>query len=739
MMKFSENNRRSVCALGILALGIPFAVLMAAIPIRSVQAHGTEARYVDFVNWPKENIHRIFGTNRTYFDGAEGGKNKPIQAITVEGKSCLMGDIIAFDIDDKFAFDIDEPVKLTLTYATAYSTPFVVAWDKSGGTGQGLSPEVTPTGGALGSVTLTLDRARFAGQGTQGSDVAIATKNGIALCDIKIVRSNTTIVPTEFGQVQLSIKDAKTGASVPARVGIYDSTGRAPLVSDKALMLQRFADDIRMLSVNERTFWPSENRQAFYADGSYQGKLPEGTYELVATRGPEFRAYHGKFEVKNGQTSKVAISLERYADMPKLGWYSGDGHIHLTRDDVADPVIWGMVAAEDVYVGNLLEMGNIAGTHFKQPKEWGKASRFERDGHFIVSGQEDPRTSQMGHTIHHNLQQPIHLPTDQYFLYNKVFEESKRQGGISGFAHMGWAAGNSNMNPSAVGQMNRGLVMLAPTGLVNFIEVLQKGRMLMDGWYRLLNLGYRINPDAGSDWPYSDFPGIVRNYVKLEGPFNLDNYYASFQAGHTFVTNGPLIDFTVNGRGMGEEIRVKKGAKLDFVASAQLNPDVDKLDRLELVVLGDVAQTLAAQGKDRVAMHQQMTAEHSMWVAIRAYGSRQEPANTVIAHSAPIYVVVDDEPTWKREEVPTIVAELRERLQRILTDPLDATAGIGEASPNDNADRFETRMMLDTQWLLQRPLLKPQVDAADASYQKLLVLWSKFSGMPPTASAGASR
>lgn len=66
-----------------------------------------------------------------------------------------------------------------------------------------------------------------------------------------------------------------------------------------------------------------------------------------------------------------------------------------------------------------------------------------------------------------------------------------------------------------------------------------------------------------------------------------------------------------------------------------------------------------------------------------------------------------------------------------------ATAGIGEASPNDNADRFETRMMLDTQWLLQRPLLKPQVDAADASYQKLLVLWSKFSGMPPTASTGA--
>ena len=29
-------------------------------------------------------------------------------------------------------------------------------------------------------------------------------------------------------------------------------------------------------------------------------------------------------------------------------------------------------------------------------------------------------------------------------------------------------------------------------------------------------------------------------------------------------------------------------------------------------------------------------------------------------------------------------------------------------------------MMLTEQWLLQRPLLKPRVDAADAAYEKLL-------------------
>ena len=80
-----------------------------------------------------------------------------------------------------------------------------------------------------------------------------------------------------------------------------------------------------------------------------------------------------------------------------------------------------------MHVANLLQMGNMAGTHFGQPA-WGVAGRFERDGHALVSGQEDPRTVHRGHTIHHNLQRPLHAGSEGYFLYHRVFEESRRQG-----------------------------------------------------------------------------------------------------------------------------------------------------------------------------------------------------------------------------------------------------------------------------------------------------------------------
>jgi hypothetical protein len=703
------------------------AAVLAAVPIDALLAHGNEARLVEFLDWkPIEHVARILGANRAHLEGVPSTSVRP-QLRTVEGDSCIVGELIAFDVDDGYAFDIDEPVELTLTVAADYTAPFYVGWDRSGGSGAGLTPLLGVEKGApFRDVTVTLDRARLAGQGTRGSDIALGAPGGMVLCNIALARSGTTKAPETFGDFKLTVKDAATGDVVPARVGLYDSTGRSPLASDEALMLQRFSDELRMLAVNDRTFWPSENRQAFYVDGTYAARPPAGTYELVITRGPEYRAHRSMLQVTADRSTDVTVELERYADMPAAGWYSGDAHIHVTRDEVADPDIWGFVAAENVHVGNLLEMGNIQNVYFKQPAAWGRESRYEKDGHYIVSGQEAPRTRQFGHTIHFNVARPVHLPTDDYFQYDQAFEAMAAQGAISGFAHMGW--NNPGEGGSSVGQMNRGIVMLAPFGLVDFIEVLQGGRLTHDGWYRLLNLGYRVTPAAGTDWPYSDFPGVVRNYVQLEGPLNLDDWFAAFEAGRTFVTNGPLLGLTVNGVGMGRELRVPRGTRLDVLADAKLNPDVDALDRLELVVLGDVTDTVAADGADTAEIRHEITADRSMWIAARAYGSRQEPRNTTIAHSAPVYVIVDDEPTWKRDAVPEIVAELRGRLQRILTDPHD--------SPIQGNEPWETRLTLVDQWLLQQPLLRPRVEAADALYQKLLDEWSQFSGVASAAAVG---
>ena len=66
-----------------------------------------------------------------------------------------------------------------------------------------------------------------------------------------------------------------------------------------------------------------------------------------------------------------------------------------------------------------------------------------------------------------------------------------------------------------------------------------EGRLGTEPWYDFLNLGYKILPDAGSDFPYMDLPGVVRNYVKIDGPFSTDAWFEGFRRGNMYVTNGP--------------------------------------------------------------------------------------------------------------------------------------------------------------------------------------------------------
>lgn len=673
-------------------------------------AHGSEARFVVELEWPRENIARTLGVARSEL--GMYGRGNPFQTRDIGDRTCVVGPLFALDIDDEFAFDIDEPVDLVVTYAPELTGPFSVGFNDNGGDGIGASATIEPESGsgsgpapgsALATARVTLERARFAAHGIRDTDLAIGGPEGIALCDIEVERSHATPVPVAHGMLRLTVEDAASGRSVPARFGLYDETGRAPLPSERSVLVHRFVDEVRLLWVNPRTWWPSEHRLAFYVDGEYEARLPVGSYELVATRGPEYRGYQRTVEVRADETTDLTVSLERYADLPAAGWYSGDSHVHIARDHTEDDAVWAQVAAEDIHVANLLEMGNIAVTHFKQPA-WGEAGQYVREGHALVSGQEDPRTVQRGHTIHHNLQRPIRQDPESYFLYHRVFEESHAQGGISGYAHMGQLFNGE-----------RGLALDVPFDLVDFIEVLQGGRLYDDIWYSFLNLGFNVRPIAGADYPYfgPTLPGVERTYVKLDGPFAPSEWYNAYRSGHTYVSNGPFLKFRVDGREMGSELRVARGESLEIVAEASLNPDIDRLNRLELVVHGEVVATATQTlvDGDRLRLATEIEAEESLWVAVRAYGDRDGERDMTVAHSAPVFIIVDDDPWWKLEAVPELVARHRTKLQELLTEPI---------RPAGDLEYWETTRLLEEEWEQQRLRLEPRVQEADARYQALL-------------------
>ena len=226
-----------------------------------------------------------------------------------------------------------------------------------------------------------------------------------------------------------------------------------------------------------------------------------------------------------------------------------------------------------------------------------------------------------------------------------------------------------------------------------------------------LNLGYKLLPAAGSDFPYMDLPGVVRSYVKIDGPFSVDAWFDAFRRGRLYVTNGPFLEVTVNGRPLGDELHLKRGAPIEVNAEAQLNPDIDRLSRLELVVHGEVVATEPAHGSDRARLRTELTADRSKWLAVRAMGERQEPGNITVAHSAPVYIIVDDEPFYDPGAVPELVALQRARLRELLTETVD---------PDRDLEPWETRSLLSELWPGQRRLLEPRVNEADARYRALL-------------------
>ena len=677
----------AACCACVVAFGIP----------HDLGAHGSEARYVKRVPVRFPNIANVYGLSYTEL-GLQANRI-PVTLETIAGRACVTGTTIGIDVDDQYAFDIDERVTLKVTYAVGKTRPFVVYWDKSDGEGLGRSNpvEVNASGGSFGEAVIQLDRARFAGQGSLGIDMALGTRDGLAVCGLEVVRSNETPPPRELGTIRLEVRGSG-GTPVPARVGLYDSTGRLPLPSRDAVMVHRFADDVRRIWVSRRGLWPSEGRQAFYVNGTYEAKVPAGRYSVVATKGFEYRAFQATTEVKPGRTTTVVANLVRYADLSASGWFSSDGHVHVQRMKVDDEDVWAQVAAEDVRIGHLVQMGNIAGTHFAQPA-WGKAGRFDKNGHAVMSGQEDPRTVHHGHTIHHNLNEPIHLWPDRYFMYHDAFAESHRQGGVSGYAHQ-----------AELFNGRRGLAVDAPFGLVDFIEILQNGMLPTDQWYGYLNMGIKLWPEAGSDFPYMDLPGVVRNYVHVDGPFNIDAWFAAFRKGRVFVSNGPLVSLKVDDHEMGDEFRVDRGATVRVAADARLNPDFGPLERLELVVSGDVVQTVPGGG-DRAELKRDLRIDRGVWIAVRAYGPGTEPRNLRVAHSAPIFVTVDETGFVKTEALPELVARQRKLLAEMATTRVD---------PMGDLEPWETKELLIEQYDGQRASLASRIEEADRRYAAML-------------------
>jgi hypothetical protein len=143
-------------------------------------------------------------------------------------------------------------------------------------------------------------------------------------------------------------------------------------------------------------------------------------------------------------------------------------------------------------------------------------------------------------------------------------------------------------------------------------------------------LAYKITPSAGSDYPALGFIGQERTYVHVPGEFTRDAWKRAMRGGNAYVSNAPILELTVNGKGMGEQVQVKPGGAVSIHAEAAINPDIDLLDRLELIIHGGTVKVInSEEGAETLTLDVAANPHWGVWIAVRAYGTQREPARTV--------------------------------------------------------------------------------------------------------------
>jgi TolB protein len=466
------------------------------------------------------------------------------------------------------------------------------------------------------------------------------------------------------GRLGIEVVETAGGPPTPVRMSVAGPDGRSFAPDDA----WRHADD---------SFDRSERRMEygyFHSPGSSELTVPAGEVTVEVTHGPEYRVQRQKLVVEAGGKRTLRLTLERLADMPARGWYSGDLHVHMNYGGAyrADPSRLAFQAgAEDVHVVENL----IVNKEERFPDVayfTGRPDPVSSQSLLLVHDQEY-HTSSWGHLGLLGLTEHVLLPgyadyvntaAASLFPPNALITDLARaQGAISGYVH---PLDEDPRAERAEASLIAGLPVDAALGRVDYCEVVGFSDHLATNrfWYRLLNCGFRIPAGAGTD--------AMTNYASLRGPVGMNRVFArsygldhrrfleAIKAGRTIATNGPLVELALRPAHserpwaeVGDEITLRAGGQ-QLEARVRLKSFV-VVDRLEVVGNGEVVATvpLAPDGMTAEATVRLPAAPGSAWYLLRAWGERAR--YPVLDHypfgtTSPIYVTVAGAPVRSRAD-----------------------------------------------------------------------------------------
>jgi hypothetical protein len=297
-----------------------------------------------------------------------------------------------------------------------------------------------------------------------------------------------------------------------------------------------------------------------------------------------------------------------------------------------------------------LNVANILASDFTVDLEQfeGKVNPHSSGRHLIYVNQEF-RNDELGHLCLLNLKKLIEpvKPMHPYHhpLHLDVCDRVHGQGGYVSWAHFPSWPGVEGPLDVAMEKLDglEILCVLEPRDFPIFMKKVVPDLEANHGlrlWYRYLNCGFRLTATAGTDKMTTFVTvGANRVFARLEGEFNYQGWIDALKAGRTFITNSPLVEFTVNGQEAGSTLRLdsRRAKALQIHARAESQLPYHKL---EIVANGEVVADATPSGlMHRAEIRLEHPCRQSCWIAARAQnprrGRRGHPAQQLLRNPAP--------------------------------------------------------------------------------------------------------
>jgi len=424
--------------------------------------------------------------------------------------------------------------------------------------------------------------------------------------------------------VHVRVVDDATGRPVPCRVH-FRSAGGIPyqphghhnhVTQNLDSWHYDVGGDVRL---GQRTY--------AYIDGTCQGWLPRGEVVVDVARGFEYQPLRQTVRIEPGQRD-LTLRIGRVADLAAEGWWSGDSHVHFLSTAGAQLEQRG----EDLRVVNVLQ--TQWGALFTNTEEFsGRPS--VTDGYVTYIGQEN-RQHELGHLVLWGMTEPI-MPwcsdgPDEAELGGALdttlsdwADRTHAQGGTVVVAHFP----HPNGEPA----------VLVATGRADAVEMLAQSDDGMREYYRYLNSGYRLPLVGGTDKMTSGVPvGLYRTYARLDEEFSYEAWCRAVRSGRTFLSGGPLVTLSVDGREPGDTVGLSGPGTVSVRATVR---SIFPLRSLEVVRNGEVVLRADAKGGRQAELSGELRIDGDSWLACRAFGvddHLDDWARPVFAHTSPVYV-----------------------------------------------------------------------------------------------------